>query len=97
MSPRVRTWSLLGLFLLLLAIPQLLHLLSDAGLQFVGTDSQATDAIGQLASDYRPWIGNILPVPEGEMEGLLFLLQGGLGTAALFYCLHRSRRSGGNE
>lgn len=99
MSHRIRTWSLLGLFLLLLATPQLLPLLPDVSPQefeFVGTDNQATDAIGQLAPGYRPWAGGILPPPGSEMEGLLFLLQGSLGTAALFYFLHRSRRAGGN-
>ena len=53
------------------------------------------DAISQLAPDYQPWFSPLFEPASGEVESLLFTLQGCLGTAVIFYILgfYRGKKS----
>lgn len=55
------------------------------GGDFSGSDGQAEAAIGQLSPDYKPWFQPLFEPASGEIESLLFTLQGALGTAVIFY------------
>ena len=57
------------------------------GGDFSGSDGQAEEVIGQLAPDYQPWFNPLFEPASGEIESLLFTLQGALGTAVIFYIL----------
>jgi len=63
-------------------------------MDFIGSDNQATAAIGQLDPDYRPWAEPLLQ-PEAQSEKLLFAAQatGGLAFIA-FYFGSRRKKSG---
>jgi cobalt/nickel transport protein len=76
---------LLALAILISLIPLVLY--GD----FAGTDDKATDAIGELRPDYKPWFA-FLWEPSDELEPYLFMLQGGLGAAFIAYFAWRHRR-----
>jgi cobalt/nickel transport protein len=53
-----------------------------------GTDQQATQTIQTLAPQYQPWFAAPF-TPSGELEGLLFLLQGIVAAGGVGYVLGR--------
>ncbi len=59
----------------------------DHGGEFGGADGEAQDQIMQLSPDYEPWFESFYEPASGEIESLLFTLQGSLGTAVIFYIL----------
>ncbi|RUL55578.1 energy-coupling factor ABC transporter substrate-binding protein [Lysinibacillus antri] len=73
--------------LLLLAVVVLALLpivfLQDA--EFGGADGEAEEAITEIASDYEPWFTAIWEPPSGEIESLLFVLQGVIGALIIGY------------
>ncbi len=73
-----------------------LPLIMNQGAEFSGADGQAESFITQIAPDYKPWIEPIVEPASGEIESLLFTLQGSLGAAVIFYILgfyHGRRRT----
>ncbi|GKX51740.1 energy-coupling factor ABC transporter substrate-binding protein [Budvicia aquatica] len=64
----------------------------DHGGEFGGADGQAEDQIMLIAPDYEPWFESLYQPASGEIESLLFTLQGSLGTAVIFYVLGYYRR-----
>ncbi|MDR0805892.1 MAG: energy-coupling factor ABC transporter substrate-binding protein [Enterobacteriaceae bacterium] len=64
----------------------------DHGGKFEGSDGQAEEQIMQNAQDYEPWFESLYEPASGEIESLLFTLQGCLGTAVIFYILGYYRR-----
>jgi len=79
---------LLAAAVALCALPLLLA--PSAG--FVGTDNQATEAIGELAPDYQPWAEPLLQ-PDARQERLLFAAQGAAGLTFIgYYLISRRRR-----
>jgi len=86
-----RNLLLLAAAVVICALPLLLT--PSAG--FVGTDNQATEAIGELAPDYQPWAEPLLQ-PGAEAERLLFAAQATAGLTFIGYYLigrHRRRKS----
>ena len=69
---------LLTLVLLLTVIP----LVFISG-EYAGADGQAEEVIGEIDSDYEPWIEPIFEPASGEIESLLFVLQAAIGAAII--------------
>ncbi|MEK5080132.1 energy-coupling factor ABC transporter substrate-binding protein [Solibacillus sp. FSL W7-1436] len=67
---------------IVLAILPLLFL-QDA--EFGGADGEAEVAITEIATDYEPWFSAIWEPPSGEIESLLFVLQGVIGALIIGY------------
>jgi len=67
----------------------------DHGGEYGGADGEAEALIQQIAPDYEPWFEPFYEPASGEIESLLFTLQGVLGSAVIFYILgyYRGRRS----
>ncbi|MEC5342017.1 energy-coupling factor ABC transporter substrate-binding protein [Brenneria populi] len=84
--------------LILLALTVALVILPffiNHGGEYGGSDGEAEALITQTAPDYRPWFQPLYEPASGEIESLLFTLQGSLGTAVIFYILgyYRGKRS----
>lgn len=73
---------LLLLGVIILAILPI-FMLQDA--EFGGADGEAEEAITEIATDYEPWFNAIWEPPSGEIESLLFVLQGVLGALIIGY------------
>lgn len=73
---------LLLLAVVVLAILPILFL-QDA--EFGGADGEAEEAITEIATDYEPWFSAIWEPPSGEIESLLFVLQGVIGALIIGY------------
>jgi len=57
--------------------------LQDA--EFGGADGEAEKAITEINSEYQPWFTAIWEPPSGEIESLLFVLQGVVGALIIGY------------
>lgn len=79
---------LLLLAVIVLAISALL--LNSNG-EFGGSDGEAEDVITELAPDYEPWFSSIMEPKSGEIESLLFTLQGSIGVGIIAYVIGYSR------
>ena len=53
--------------------------------EFGGADGAAEDVIAEMNPDYEPWAENIIELPGGETETLLFCLQAALGALIIGY------------
>ncbi|MBK5242319.1 energy-coupling factor ABC transporter substrate-binding protein [Clostridium sp.] len=73
---------ILALIVVLLAVAPL-FITKNA--EFSGADGQATDAITQIDSTYKPWFTSIWTPPSGEIESLLFSLQASIGVGFICY------------
>ena len=60
-----------------------IFMLQDA--EFGGADGEAEEAITEIATDYEPWFNAIWEPPSGEIESLLFVLQGVIGALIIGY------------
>lgn len=67
---------------------------ANKGAEFGGADGQAEDAITASHPDYKPWFTSFFEPASGEIESLLFTLQGSLGTGVICYILgyYRGKR-----
>ncbi|MCC8379328.1 energy-coupling factor ABC transporter substrate-binding protein [Xenorhabdus sp. PB30.3] len=86
-----KTVILLSLVAALCIIPFFI----EHGGEFGGADGQAEAQIMEIAPDYTPWFESLYEPASGEIESLLFTLQGSLGTAVIFYIFgyyHRNRK-----
>ncbi|PHM74311.1 energy-coupling factor ABC transporter substrate-binding protein [Xenorhabdus kozodoii] len=86
-----KTLILLSLVAALCIIPFFI----EHGGEFGGADGQAEAQIMEIAPHYTPWFESLYQPASGEIESLLFTLQGSLGTAVIFYILgyyHRHRK-----
>ena len=57
------------------------------GGEYGGSDGEAESQIQVIAPDYKPWFEPLYEPASGEIESLLFTLQGSLGAAVIFYIL----------
>lgn len=74
---------LLSLVVILAAFP-MIYL---QGAEFGGADGEAEAVINEIEPGYTPWFESIWEPPSGEIESLLFVLQGALGAGVVGYCL----------
>ncbi|TDL57137.1 energy-coupling factor ABC transporter substrate-binding protein [Paenibacillus dendritiformis] len=81
---------LLLLVVILIVSPFLLN--RDAA--YEGSDGEAEAAITELHPDYEPWFTPVYEPKSGEIESLLFTLQGCIGTGIIAYVIgvQRGRR-----
>lgn len=73
---------LLAMVLALIVLP----FLSITG-EFGGSDGEAENQIQVVAPQYTPWFTPLYEPASGEIESLLFTLQGSIGAAVIFYIL----------
>lgn len=75
--------------ILLLAVAALMvgALLINQQGEYGGSDGEAEAMIAEINPDYTPWFESILEPKSGEIESLLFTLQGSLGVGIITYIL----------
>ena len=57
------------------------------GGEYGGSDGEAENQIQAVAPHYEPWFQPLYEPASGEIESLLFTLQGSRGAAVIFYIL----------
>lgn len=57
------------------------------GAEYSGADGQAESVIEQVNPDYQPWFHSLYEPASGEIESLLFTLQGSIGAGIIAYFL----------
>ncbi|MGL9727994.1 energy-coupling factor ABC transporter substrate-binding protein [Enterococcus sp. DIV0756] len=75
--------------ILLLAVAALMvgALLINQNGEYGGSDGEAETVITEINPDYEPWFDSLLEPKSGEIESLLFTLQGSLGVGIITYIL----------
>jgi len=66
-------------------------LVFNGGAEFAGADGEAEELITEINPGYEPWFTSVWEPPSGEIESLLFALQGALGAGFIFYYLGYKR------
>lgn len=69
------------------AIIALSFLGAPQGAEYSGADGQAETVIEQVNPDYKPWFHSLYEPASGEIESLLFTLQGSIGVGIIAYFL----------
>ncbi|ACK72202.1 cobalt transport protein [Gloeothece citriformis PCC 7424] len=75
-----------GLLILGVIALTILPLLFVQG-EFSGADGEAEAAIGEIQPTYQPWFKPVLELPSGEIESLLFVVQGSIGAGIIGYVI----------
>jgi len=52
---------------------------------FGGADGKAEEVVAEINPQYRPWFSPVWEPPSGEIESLLFVLQGAAGAGFIGY------------
>ena len=77
-----------NLFLIVLVvIIGVMPLLIIKNSEFGGADGKAEELIQEINPSYKPWVSNLIELPGGETESLLFSLQAALGAGIIGYIL----------
>ena len=77
-----------NLFLILIVIViAVVPLLMIKDSEFGGADGKAEELIQEINPDYKPWASNLIELPGGETESLLYALQAALGAGVKGYVL----------
>lgn len=58
---------------------------SNSHAEFGGSDDQAERVIAMMKPDYQPWFHPIFEPASGEIESLLFTLQGSFGVGVICF------------
>ena len=85
-----KTLILLAMVIALVIMPFFIN----HGGEYCGSDGEAEALIQQTAPHYEPWFQPLYEPASGEIESLLFTLQGSIGAAVIFYILgyYRGKR-----
>lgn len=75
------------LLIALVVIIGVMPLLIIKNSEFGGADGKAEELIQEINPDYEPWASNLIELPGGETESLLFALQAALGAGIIGYVL----------
>ena len=78
-----KTLILLAMVIALVILPFFIN----HGGEYGGSDDQAEGVITAVDPGYKPWFQPFYEPASGEIESLLFTLQGSLGAAVIFYIL----------
>lgn len=65
--------------------------LAPKGAEFGGSDGGAEEAITEVRPDYEPWFASLYEPASGEIESLLFTLQGSIGLGTIAYIIGYQR------
>ena len=74
------------LLVMVIALAILPFFINHGG-EYGGSDDQAEGQIQQVDPHYKPWFKPLYEPASGEIESLLFTLQGSIGAAVIFYIL----------
>ncbi|AHM73299.1 MULTISPECIES: energy-coupling factor ABC transporter substrate-binding protein [Yersinia] len=85
-----KTLILLAMVIALVIMPFFIN----HGGEYGGSDGEAETLIQATAPHYQPWFQPLYEPASGEIESLLFTLQGSIGAAVIFYILgyYRGKR-----
>ncbi|CNI33805.1 MULTISPECIES: energy-coupling factor ABC transporter substrate-binding protein [Yersinia] len=85
-----KTLILLAMVIALVILPFFIN----HGGEYGGSDGEAETLIQVTAPHYEPWFQPLYEPASGEIESLLFTLQGSIGAAVIFYILgyYRGKR-----
>lgn len=75
------------ILLIIIVIIGVFPLLMIRDSEFGGADGKAEELIQEINPNYEPWANNIIELPGGETESLLFALQAALGAGVIGYVL----------
>lgn len=73
------------LLLVAIVIIVIIPLIFNSGAEYGGADGEAEEMITEIQPSYEPWYSSIYEPPSGEIESLLFVLQGVIGAAFIGY------------
>lgn len=86
----MKLWQKNLLLLLILVMIIVCPLLFKKGAEFGGSDDAASGVITEIkGQEYEPWFESIWEPPSGEIESLLFCIQGALGAGIVGFVLGR--------
>lgn len=68
--------------------------LAPKNAEFGGSDGGAEAAITEVRPDYEPWFASLYEPASGEIESLLFTLQGSIGVGIITYIIgyHKGKK-----
>lgn len=75
------------ILLIIILVIGVFPLVMIKGSDFGGADDKAEELIQEINPTYEPWAKNIIELPGGETESLLFALQAALGAGVIGYVL----------
>lgn len=75
------------LLILLVIVIGIFPLLVIKNSEFGGADGKAEELIQEINPNYKPWASNLIELPGGETESLLFALQAAIGAGIIGYVL----------
>ncbi len=75
------------ILLIIILVIGVFPLVMIKGSDFGGADGKAEELIQEINPNYEPWAKNIIELPGGETESLLFALQAALGAGVIGYVL----------
>ena len=75
------------LLIALVVIIGVMPLLIIKNSEFGGADGKAEELIQEINPDYKPWANNLIELPGGETESLMFALQASIGAGIIGYVL----------
>lgn len=69
--------------------------LAPSNSEFGGSDGGAEATITEVRPDYQPWFSPLYEPASGEIESLLFTLQGSIGVGIITYIIgyHRGKKN----
>lgn len=85
------------LFLLLILVLLLLPFVVASQGEFEGADGTALDMAMEINPDYEPIADNLFEPASGEIESMLFTLQGVLGASFIGYFIGTKRAAYKNK
>lgn len=86
-KPKQSKTKLNILLLLIVAALMVGALLINKTGEYGGSDGVAEEQITKIDPSYEPWFSPLLEPKSGEIESLLFTLQGSLGVGIITYIL----------
>lgn len=83
MNKRTKTNIILLILVVILVVAPFVFVKGEYG----GSDDQGTEQIKKYDPSYKVWAHPIWTPPSGEIESLLFTVQGSLGTGIIAYVI----------